>query len=195
MSGRERRDVLKGLVAISAVGALAACGNGTDTAAPASTVSSADVKFAAKGAFFSVAEMAFLSALAQTIIPKTDVAGAVEAGVPETLQSLASNWANDDVRRYWRKGTRDLRAAFRKKTGQGFEKLSPEKREDILSPFDRDVFEGKIQNDFYRDMKSTIVQAFYMSEPGATEVLAYEPVPGDWKGCVPLSDYPKTWAT
>jgi hypothetical protein len=36
---------------------------------------------------------------------------------------------------------------------------------------------------------------FFTSEPGATQVLQYEAVPGAYKGCVPLSEVGRTWAT
>ena len=65
----------------------------------------------------------------------------------------------------------------------------------MLGGYDAKVFSGQIDDGFYRDMKRTISTAYYMSEPGATQELAYEAVPGEWKGCVPLADYPKTWAT
>ena len=64
-----------------------------------------------------------------------------------------------------------------------------------LTAYDAAVYEWQIDDGFYRDLKSTVVEAYYMSEVGATEELAYEPVPGEWIGCVPLSEFPKTWAT
>jgi hypothetical protein len=189
----ERRDVLKGLIAISTAGALAACGSGNDTGSGAAATT--DITFASEGAFFSSEELAFLSAVAQTIIPQTDTAGAVEAGVPAVLQDLASDWGNDDFRRYWRKGTQDLRTEFKIQAGQDFENMSAAQQQNLLARYDAKVYDGTIDNGFYRDIKATIVRAYYMSEPGATEELAYEAVPGDWKGCVPLSEYPRAWAT
>jgi hypothetical protein len=37
---------------------------------------------------------------------------------------------------------------------------------------------------------------FFTSEPGATQVLQYDPVPGAYKGCIPLSEAGngKAWA-
>ncbi len=188
-----RRKTLQGLLAISAAGAISACSN-SDTGKTKST-NAADLAYASEGAFFSASEMAFLSSVAQTIIPQTDTAGAVEAGVPETLQGLASEWGDDAYRRYWREGVRELSGAFRKQSGQNFADMSDAQQLNLLSRFDAKVFDGSADNKFYRDLKSTVVQAYYMSEAGASEELAYEAVPGEWIGCVPLSDQPKTWAT
>jgi len=188
-----RRSAMASLLAISAAGALAACGQG-GTEAPAAKRAT-DLGFSSEGAFFSASEMAFLAALSETIIPETDTAGAIGAGVPETLQDMASNYADDQTRQYWREGIADLNAHFKKSGGKGFADLLTALQRSALLRYDSDVFDGAIENRFYRDLKSTIVRAYYTSEVGATEELAYEPVPGDWIGCVPLSEFPKAWAT
>lgn len=184
----DRRALFKSLIALSAIGGLAACAPAEDAA------SKTDLGNADAG-YFTASEMALIAALAQTIIPRTDTAGAIEAGVPQTLQDLATHWGNSAYQRYWRDGLADLSEALRSKTGAGFETLSDSAREAILLDYDTQMFADAAKNGFYRVFKATAVEAYYMSEPGATEELAYEPVPGEWIGCVPLSEYPKTWAT
>ena len=188
-----RREAMASLLAVSAAGALVACSGGAD----GGDVSQGnnDLRYAAPTAFFSSAEMTLIGALCNTIIPDTDSGGAVAAGVPTVLQDLATLWGDDDYRRFWRAGLRDLDAKLSDVTNGGFAGLSEAARNDRLSAYDAKVFESQVEDNFYKAFKSTVVQAYYMSEIGASEELAYEPVPGDWKGCVPLSDYPKTWAT
>lgn len=188
-----RRSAIASLLAISAAGALAACGQGDPSSAD--TQPSTDLSFASEGQFFSASEMAFIAALSQTIIPQTDTAGALEAGVPETLQDMASNYAPNATLTYWRDGVAALNDHFKKAGGRDFADLSDALRKNQLGKYDANVFDGTISNQFYRDIKATVIQAYYNSEPGATEELAYEPVPGEWIGCVPLSDFPKAWAT
>ncbi len=190
--GFNRRDMFKSLLAISAIGAATACGSGqeagTDADAPAEPVEG-------KQGFLTIEEMALITAIAGTIVPKTDTAGAVEAGVPETIQALATDWANDQFKQFWRNGLGLLDMALKGDTELSFVELSSEERLAVLTAYDAKVFDGDVQDQFYRALKGTVLTAYYMSEPGATEELAYEPVPGDWIGCVPLSEYPKTWAT
>lgn len=183
-----RRNVFQSLIALSAVGGLAACGGAEE--APSGQVAGA----AAPG-YFTASEMALIAAVAQTIIPNTDTAGAVQAGVPVTLQNLATDWGNTEFQQYWRNGLTALDTALTSEGGDRFTSLSPSEREAALSAYDASVFAGTVEDGFYRDFKATVVQAYYMSEPGATEELAYDPVPGEWIGCVPLSEFPKTWAT
>ena len=139
--------------------------------------------------------MAQIYALTETIIPETETAGAVRTGVPATLQTLATEWGDEEFQSYWKTGLTALSDALRERGGRAFEMLSPADRAAVLSAYDAAVFDGEVDDGFYRDFKSTAVQAYYRSELGATEALAYDPVPGEWIGCVPLSDFPKNWAT
>lgn len=47
---------------------------------------------------------------------------------------------------------------------------------------------------FWRTVKRLTVVAYYTSEAGATEELRYDPVPGTYRGCVPLAEVGRTWA-
>jgi len=183
----DRRDAIKALLAISAAGALSACLEGPAEGSGASKLSLAPS--------LSASEMALVAALAQTIIPKTETAGAIEAGVPATLQSLFTDWADDNHRNYWRTGLEKLEKHFVKSGGQPFAQMTASQQSNLLGKYDAQAYAEEGFDDFYKNMKSTIARAYYMSEPGATEELAYESVPGEWRGCVPLSEQPKTWAT
>jgi len=97
----DRRDAIKSLLAITAASALAACTGSTENGG-AKPAASASLKYASEGKFLNAAEMTLVAALAQTIIPKTDTAGAIEAGVPEAIQGLASEWGDDNHRKYVR---------------------------------------------------------------------------------------------
>lgn len=185
----QRRDAIKSLLAISAAGALAACvGEGKTDAGSAPKKLSSAPKLLAK-------EMALVSAVAQTIIPQTETAGAVEAGVPAVIQSLFTEWGDDNFRSYWRGGLDNLEKHFIREGGQPFANMTASQQANLLGKYDAKAYAEAGFDDFYKSMKTTIARAYYMSEPGATEELAYEAVPGEWRGCVPLSEFPKTWAT
>jgi len=184
----QRRDALKALLAISAAGALVACKADSNTGEGKAKKLSSSPKL-------SVSEMALVSAVAQTIIPMTETAGAVEAGVPAVIQSLFTEWGDDNYCNYWRGGLDNLEQHFIKNGGQAFAKMSASQQANLLGKYDAQAYAEAGFDDFYKSMKSTIATAYYMSEPGATEELAYEAVPGEWRGCVPLSEFPKTWAT
>jgi hypothetical protein len=54
---------------------------------------------------------------------------------------------------------------------------------------------GAAGKPFIIEVKELVITGFFTSEPGATQVLQYNQVPGPFKGCVPLSEVGKTWAT
>ncbi len=183
----QRRQVFQGLIALSAVGGLAACGGAEE--APSGQLSNPP------SGLLNAEQIALIAAVAQTIIPQTETAGAVQAGVPDVLQSLVTDWGDTEYQQYWQTGLDTLAVSLTSPDGAAYTSLSPSEREAVLGAYDARVFAGEVEDGFYRDLKATAVQAYYMSEPGASEELAYEPVPGEWIGCVPLSDFPKTWAT
>ena len=221
-----RREAVASLLAIAGASALTACRDASENGG----VADVSTDYAAGANFFSGAEMALIGALADTIIPDTDTPGAVAAGVPGVIQGLASDWGDDDYRKYLRGGLAKLGDKLRQEAGQAFADLSPARRESLLAAVDARAFakaETKVdseqtateddeagygsadgetipdeaidadalQNEFYRAFKNTVATAYYMSEIGATQELAYEAVPGEWIGDAPLSEYPKTWAT
>jgi gluconate 2-dehydrogenase gamma chain len=179
MIDTSRRELLGGVFALSAFALLSGCG-GTKGAA------------ALKGGdkFFAADEMRFLTALADTIIPATDTPGAVAGKVPDVLQSLLTSWANDETRGRWRTNLDLLRTELDK--GGAFDTADAAVRAARLGPIDKAVFaDPKNALAGYRDIKGTIAQAYYLSEPGATKELRYDPVPGDWRGSEPVG---RNWA-
>jgi hypothetical protein len=50
---------------------------------------------------------------------------------------------------------------------------------------------------FILSAKELTMLGYFSSEPGATQVLQYEAVPGKYNGCIPLNEAGngKTWAT
>ena len=47
---------------------------------------------------------------------------------------------------------------------------------------------------FYRNLKSTVLWAYFSSEEIGKNVLSYDPIPGEYLGCIPLSEVGKTWS-
>jgi hypothetical protein len=186
----ERRNVLKSMVALTGLSLLPACdlipGKGS-------------TNFQSGNLFLSTDEMAFLSSLADTIIPTTGTPGAIAAKVPETLQILLSSWASDETRGNWRKTLAALKTALDKNAGSNFSTADARMRATALDPLDAEIYaafyaEREHPLLAYHDVKKIIGDAYYKSEPGATQELQYLAVPGHWKPREKLSKIVKTWA-
>ncbi|WP_332910775.1 gluconate 2-dehydrogenase subunit 3 family protein [Algoriphagus boritolerans] len=46
----------------------------------------------------------------------------------------------------------------------------------------------------YRSLKSTVLWAYFTSEGIGKNVLSYDPIPGEFKGCIPVSEVGNTWS-
>ena len=47
---------------------------------------------------------------------------------------------------------------------------------------------------FYRQLKSQALWAYFSSEEIGKNVLNYDPIPGEYLGCNPVSDVGKVWS-
>jgi hypothetical protein len=179
MMESSRRELLGGIFALSTFALLSGCGGLGGSSA-----------MKAGDKFFAADEMKFLSALSDAIVPTTDTPGAVAAKVPETLQELLSSWANEETRGRWRTNLDLLRKELDK--GGSFADAKAEERARRLAPLDAAIFgDPKHALGGYKDIKSTIADAYYRSEPGATQELRYLPVPGEWRAVEPVG---RNWA-
>lgn len=82
------------------------------------------------------ARFALLTAVADTIIPKTDTPGAVDVGVPQNLDALLGTWASPKRRTDLIAALDRIDALAREKHQRGFAALSPADRMAVLAPHD-----------------------------------------------------------
>lgn len=130
-----------------------------------------------------------LDIVAELIIPSTDTPGARAAGVPQFVdRALISYYDAADGARFKAvldQIDRDARTAH----GAAFADLSAGQQQALLIRYDT---EGVAS---FRALKELVTIGYFTSEPGATIALRYDPVPGDYRGCVPLKDIGRGWAT
>lgn len=79
---------------------------------------------------------ALLTAVADTILPKTATPGAVEVGVPQYIDALLGTWATPQSKAKI-VGTLDaIDRLAREQHQRGFAQLTPAEREAVLTPYD-----------------------------------------------------------
>ncbi|GGD13454.1 gluconate 2-dehydrogenase subunit 3 family protein [Aquisalinus flavus] len=201
-SGFSRRQLLSGGAriagGIAVGGGLAACADSAGQeasdglAARLDTLTTRDA-LRRPGHFFSIAQFRLLERISDLIMPETDTPGALAAGVPQLIDRMMVTWALPETRSDWLAGLAAIDARARREHGVAFARLEPDTQFDVLSRHDGEALSASDRA--YRQMKSTIVEAYYCSEPGATEELRYDPVPGPYRGCVPFDEIGRTWAT
>lgn len=186
-----RREMLVALTAVSTV-SIVACG-GPNSNQP----KIGKPKPAPNYSFFTPSELAQLSTISQVIIPLTDTAGAIEANVPARIDTALTMWHDDEVRQNWREGLARLAVNLSGNNGWvDFNSLDVREKLRALKPYDSGTKEiDKKDATFFDELKRFVVLAYYTSEPGATEELIYDAVPGEYRGCVPFDEIGRTWAT
>ena len=180
MPGADRRSFIVG--AFLAVGVPAAAISGCATVAKGTA--------AGTGRLLDPARYAVLDALAETIMPRTDTPGARDALVPERFDALMRNWASAETRQKFTTLLDEAEALARTKTQTGLAALPADKQLEVVTAFDR----AKFPDATYRKFKNLILSLYYISEPGATQELRYEHVPGAWEPSIAVTPDTRVWA-
>ncbi len=169
----------------------------------------ASPELAYKPDFFNEDQALLVGELSEIIMPKTETPGAKEAGVPAFIDGMLKEVYPPEGRENFLKGLAAFDDDARKSFGNNFASCTPEEKvahvkkhhDEALSSKKDDASwgwwrgGGQGSKPFIIEMKELTLLGFFTSEPGATQVLQYNQVPGPYKGCVPLAEVGKTWAT
>lgn len=135
------------------------------------------------GASLPAPQMALASAYADTLIPRTDTPGAVDAGVPAGFAAMLQRWAAPTTRGNLLAELDAIGAAARTATGKPFADLSPARRLAFLKPYDAANFARPA----YKRLRDLMLVLYYNSEAGATVELRYEHAPGPLEPSLPIT--------
>lgn len=156
-----------------------------------------------KPEFLNADQATVISQISEIIIPRTDTPGAKDAGVPSFIdQMLKEVYSKEDQDRFT-SGLTAFNEQARTEYGEDFADLDEEDQTAFVKKAHDEAIKAEKTikpvppRPFILMMKEMTMLGFFTSEPGATQVLQYVPVPGAYKGCVPLSEAGngKTWAT
>ena len=162
-----------------------------------------------KPGLFNKDQALTIETLSEIIIPKTDTPGAKDVGVPEFIDALVKEVYSKDEQEKFLNELMDFNEDARKNYGNNFTDCSAEEQ---LAHFkihhDKAISssagggstgwwnrDGGGEQPFILKVKELTLLGFFTSEAGATQVLQYNQVPGPYKGCVPLDEVGKAWAT
>jgi len=150
---------------------------------------------------FTADDIAYLDEVAETIIPATDTPGAKEAKVGTFMTVMVKDCYDEKQQKIFLEGMNKLNEASKQKFGgNGFMKITPEQRKELLNALDKEQKEygkNKKKDDephYFSLMKQLTLLGYFTSEPGATKALRYVPVPGRFEACMPYKKGDKAWA-
>ena len=159
--------------------------------------------------FLSSAEGAIVEEVAELILPRTDTPGARDVGVPAFIDVILKDaYPAEDQARFV-SGAKDFDAEAQRAHGKPFLELPQEQRLAFLQKVhdaaavaerveaDKEVPPSQRKRPFVLMMKELTMLGFFVSKPGATQVLQYVAVPGGYQACIPIAQAGngKQWAT
>lgn len=156
-----------------------------------------------KPVFLTEDQGILVSQVAEIIIPRTDTPGAKDAGVPGFIDVMLKDVYSKEGRDHFLNGLKEFEEEAEKIYGDPFIELEPAQQEAVVKKVHDEAIQTENNNNgnkeyqrpFILTMKELTLLGFFTSEAGATKVLQYDPVPGGYRGCVPLEEIGKAWAT
>ena len=170
-----RRQTLQFLSCLGVAGSL----NGASCAAAQGAHRHADT--AAAPRILSAEEFALLSQLTELIIPKTDTAGAIEAGVPEYIETELALSASravyaDNLRLLFSDGLRWVEEKSQATFNKAFLQLAQKQQYSLLEPLCAAADAGESVGrsvQFMRALKDMTAAGYYTSQQGLMDELGY----------------------
>jgi hypothetical protein len=158
-------------------------------------------ELAFKPVFLSEDMARIIAEISEIIIPKTDTPGAKDAGVPGFIDLMLKDCYSKEDQDRFIKGATDFDADAKTAYGDSFVYCDADKQKELVLKYHGEALAAMKSDSPPKDrpfvlmVKELTMLGFFTSEPGATQVLQYIAVPGSYKGCVPLSEVGRTWAT
>ena len=157
--------------------------------------------------YFTPPQREIIAAMVETIIPRTDTPGAIDAGVAIFVELMVAHWLNEEETAIFNAGLTDMEVRIPADFGQAFQALAPEQQLEVMEALEDEVSGspwydfGNVQRDFVSDapficqLKELTVWGFFTSREGGSQVLRYDPMPMYFDGDTPLRQDDSSWLT
>ncbi|MEM1220124.1 MAG: gluconate 2-dehydrogenase subunit 3 family protein [Bacteroidota bacterium] len=155
--------------------------------------------------FLSHEEAAFLGAFIDTILPRTATPGGLDVKVDVFLDRIIAETYDEAGQEYFRTELNELADRAKEQYGATLSVLNDSDRTAFLMSEEKEggkfrqgvwgtpVGEGEPVS-FYRNLKSMVIWGYLTSEKIGTDVLRYDPIPGNYLGCIPLAEGERSWS-
>tara|TARA_R110002020_G_scaffold174704_4_gene366229 strand:+ start:19663 stop:20256 length:594 start_codon:yes stop_codon:yes gene_type:complete len=155
--------------------------------------------------FLTMGEAACISKIVDMVLPRTDTPGALDVKVDIFMDRAFAKLYNAEGQDRIRNEIGTFNADCKRDFGDHFLDLSDadrikvlEKAEQVPGQFGSSVWGTGVGPQepvgFYRSLKSMALWAYFTSEEIGETVLSYDPIPGAYNGCVPLSEVGNKWS-
>lgn len=148
--------------------------------------------------------LSLISEMIDIIIPHTDTPGAKEAHVQDYIVGYMEFCATNKEYVNFLHGLYEVQDTCNSMYGANFEGCTMEEKSGILKDLDGSYsannFINKIEvklrgRSFFTILRSLTIEGYCTSKLGATELLAYQPVPAVYQAEINIQPTQKAWAT
>jgi hypothetical protein len=155
-----------------------------------------------------------VSEIANIILPKTDLPGAIEMAVPQFIDLLMKDVFEDKQNEKFLAGLQIFNKQYTEETGSKFNEegqddqqyfveklynLPDSETQEVLSlvkeksaPLGQE--DKYLMYSFLVTLRDLTIKSYFTSEKIGEEVLSYDPIPGRQEGCVPVEDIGNVWS-
>lgn len=151
--------------------------------------------------------IALITELCETVIPRTDSPGAKDAGLPAFFIGMLRECYTTEQQALMEAGFQDIDTRSQQEYGKRFVGLSSAQKTALASVLDKEALaynrgEESVWNGstfdglphYFTLYKQLMIFGFFTSKVGATEVLRFSEVPGDYRD-IPYKKGDKAWMT
>ena len=143
---------------------------------------------------FTAPQRELVALLAETIIPKTDTPGAIDAGVPAWLELLAQDCLPEADQKVLRDGLGTLETRSTAQFKKPFAQVTVPERIQLLTAMEQEAKQAGDAKAFIRQFKELTKFCFVNSEVGATQAFEFNLVPGRWDPAADLKPGQKAYS-
>lgn len=148
----------------------------------------------AKLKFFTPAQRELVAAITETIIPKTDTPGAIDAGVPGWIELLVQDCLGPADQRVIRAGLGTVEEQSNTKFGKSYGALTVDEQIQLLTAMENEAKQAGDSQAFILRFKELTKFTYVNSEVGATEAFEFIFVPGRWDAAADLKPGQKAYS-
>ena len=146
---------------------------------------------------FPADRMALLAEMADTILPDTDTPGAKAAKVHEFIAVVVQDCFPPEAREDFWKQLEATEEHCKTSQGTGFLQCSPAQRNafftELQTAAKRESENRPDSQPFFHTLKGLTLGGYFSSEIGATQALAFDPIPGGWIPDMIIDSNTKAW--
>lgn len=147
-----------------------------------------------------------ITSLVDTILPKTNTPGGLDVKVDVFIDLVFKKLYDDQGQKSVVISMDEFNSNCKNKFGENFNDLDEKQRAEILSKqeLSSPKYNGQVWGTavgdqqpvgFYRSLKSLMLWGYFSTEEIGKNVLNYDPIPGEYSGCVPVKEIGNAWSS